>query len=144
MNIEYSENKLTADKYNNFEMKMWNGETTPREQVERFLPHQLFSVCAIKDNEIVGIARLDGDTAYNFYINDIYVLPEYQGKGIGNTMLKKLIKYVKETCIPGTTVCIYLFSSAGKEGFYEKLGFLRRPDSTDGAGMELEFVVDGE
>ena len=139
MNIKYSENTLTVDEYYKFDKKMWNRETFPKEQIERFLPRQLFSISAIIDNEIVGIARLDGDTACNFYINDVYVLPEYQGKGIGSFMMKKLIQYVKEMCIPGTTVYITLFSSKGKEPFYEKLGFERHS-----GGMEMEFVTGDE
>lgn len=30
----------------------------------------------------------------------------------------------------------------GKEGFYEKMGFLRRPHDWEGAGMEIEMKID--
>jgi len=123
-----------------FENKMWN-ETTPKEQVERALAHQLLSVAAIVNNEIVGIARLDGDTAINFYVNDVFVLPEYQGNGIGSSMVERLVGYAKDISIPGTTIYITLFSSKGKEGFYDKLGFVQRPNMTNGAGMEMTISV---
>lgn len=114
---------------------------TTREQAERSFAHQLFSIAAVRDGELVGIARLIGDEAIYWYINDVWVLPEYQGKGIGSSMVKRLIQYAKETSIPGTSVSLCLMSAKGKEGFYEKLGFLRRPHEWEGAGMEMEIHI---
>ena len=141
LNIEYKENVLTADEYIMFESKMGD-PLTSKEQAERSLAHQLFSVIAIIDNEIVGIARLLGDAAIFYYINDVWVLPEYQGKGIGTKLVEKLIEHVKETGIPGTSVSLCLMSAKGKEGFYEKLGFLQRPHGWEGAGMEMEIDIE--
>ena len=42
-----------------------------------------------------------------------------------------------DNSLPGTCVSLNLMSAKGKEAFYEKLGFKRRPSETDGAGMEL-------
>jgi len=141
LNVEYKENVLTADEYIMFESKMGD-PLTSKEQAERSLAHQLFSVIAIIDNEIVGIARLLGDAAIFYYINDVWVLPEYQGKGIGTKLVEKLIEHVKETGIPGTSVSLCLMSAKGKEGFYEKLGFLQRPHGWEGAGMEMEIDIE--
>lgn len=141
MNIEYKENILTADKFNLFESKM-GYPMTPNKQLERALAHSLLSIAATKDNEIIGTALLNGDTASNFYIEAVYVLPDYQGKGIGSSMMKKLIQYVKETSIPETTVYVTLMCEKGKEGFYEKLGFLQRPNTINGAGMELTIDIE--
>lgn len=141
MNIDYKENILTADDYISFERKMGD-PLTSKEQAERSLAHQLFSIAALKDNEIVGIARLIGDAAIFWYINDVWVLPEYQGRGIGSNMVKMLIQYVKQNSIPGTSVSLCLMSAKGKEGFYEKLGFFRRPHDWEGAGMEMEIDIE--
>ena len=141
MNITYRENMLTADEYILFESKMGDAITS-KEQAERSLARQLFSVTALKDNEIVGIARLIGDAAIYFYINDVWVLPEYQGKGIGKELVKRLIQHVKETGIPGTSVSLCLMCAKDKEGFYEKLGFLQRPHGWEGAGMEMEMEIE--
>lgn len=140
MDIEYKENILTADDYIMFERKMGDPITT-KEQAERSLANQLFSLTARKGDEIVGIARLLGDAAIFWYINDVWVLPEYRGKGIGSSMVKKLIQYVKKASIPGTSVSLCLMSAKDKEGFYEKLGFLRRPHEWEGAGMEMEIDI---
>ena len=138
MNIEYRENALTADEYLMLERQMGEVLTT-KEQAERAIANQLFSITAIKDHQIIGIARLLGDGAIYWYVNDVWVLPQYQGMGIGRNMVQKLIQYVKEKSIPGTSVSLCLLSAKGKEGFYEKMGFLRRPHESEGAGMEMEI-----
>jgi len=106
------------------------------------LAHQLYSVTAYLNKEIIGIARLLGDSSIFFYINDVWVLPEYQGKGLGKTLVEWLIKHIKKSCLPGTSVSICLMSAKGKEGFYEKLGFKQRPHDWEGAGMEMELDIE--
>ena len=138
MNIEYCENTLTAEQYLMMGQQMGDPLTT-KEQAERSIAHQLYSITALKDGQIAGIARLLGDAAIYWYINDVWVLPEYQGKGIGSNMVKKLIQYVKEASVPGTSVSLCLMSAKDKEGFYEKLGFFNRPCEWEGAGMEMEI-----
>ena len=89
---------------------------TTKEQAERAIANQLFAVTALKDGQIVGIARLLGDGAIYWYINDVWVLP-------------------------GTGVSLCLMCAKSKEGFYEKLGFFRRPCEWEGAGMEMEIEL---
>jgi len=48
-----------------------------------------------------------------------------------------LIQYVADNSLPGTCVSLNLMSAKGKERFYERLDFKRRPSEADGAGMEL-------
>ena len=140
MNIEYSNNILTADDYLFFIEKMDEEETT-KEQAEITIRNQVFSVTAVKDGEKIGMARLLGDAAIFWLIVDVWVLPEYQGKGIGRAMVERLIRYIKETAPKGYHA-LYLMCAKGKEGFYEKLGFLQRPHDWEGAGMEMELEVE--
>ena len=110
------------------------------EQVTKSMAHNLFSIVAVSDGEIIGMGRLLGDGALFWYINDILILTEHQGKGIGRDIVKRLIQYIKENSTPNTSVPIYLFCAKDKEGFYEKLGFT---DSCkyDGIGMFLDIEV---
>lgn len=48
---------------------------------------------------------------------------------------------MKEASLPGTGVSLCLMCAKGKEGFYEKLGFFRRPCEWEGAGMEMEIEL---
>lgn len=46
-----------------------------------------------------------------------------------------IISMVKNELSSGYKVSLELISSKGKEGFYEKFGFEKRPCDYDGAGM---------
>ena len=56
-------------------------------------------------------------------LQEIIVLPEYQGRGIGKRIVNKLLEHVRNTAIPGTWVEVGLTAVKGKEPFYEKFGF---------------------
>lgn len=65
------------------------------------------------------------------------VLPKYQGKGIGASMMEQVLLYLKENMKTGWSVSVDLMSAIGKENFYEKFGFVKRPRDRRGAGMDL-------
>ena len=53
------------------------------EDVKAALEGTLFSVVIWDDDDPVGIARVVGDRRVVFFIKDVVVHPDYQGKGIG-------------------------------------------------------------
>ena len=109
----------------------------PENQAEVGLKNSLFTVAAIHNNQVIGMGRLVGDGFMICYIQDLIVLPEYQGKGIGTAIMERLMTYISDNAIPETCVTAGLFSAKGKEGFYEKFGFYIRPNDNRGAGMEM-------
>jgi len=140
MNLTYKENILTAEDVILFQRKMsWDED--PKAQWEKSLLNTIYSIVAIKDNEIVAMGRLLGDASIYWYINDVYVLTEYQGCGIGREIVNRLLQYVKENSLLGTEVSVCLMCAQDKEAFYEKLGFRIRPHEYEGAGMEMEIVI---
>ena len=141
MKIVYKENILSADDVLLFQKKM-NWTVDPKEQWEKSLKNALFSVVAVKDDEIIGIGRLLGDGAIYWFITDVFILTRYQSKGIGSEIVNKLLEHVKKTSLPGTEVSVCLMCAQGKEGFYERFGFRCRPHDYEGAGMELELKID--
>lgn len=110
----------------------------PLHQVEAALKNGLFDVSAVCDGKVVGMGRVVGDGAMYWYLQEIIVLPEYQGKGIGKCIVNRLIEYIKSAAIPGTIIYIGLTAVKGKEPFYEKLGFSIHSTST-GMGQYLEM-----
>jgi predicted GNAT family N-acyltransferase len=88
-----------------------------------------------EDNELIGMARILGDKAMSFYIKDFVILPEKQNKGNGKILMNTIIATIKNKLSNGYKVSIELISSKGKEEFYEKFGFEKRPCDYDGAGM---------
>lgn len=87
MNIIYKEHNLTADEFLEIECQMQDMDTTLPEQAEKALSHQICSVAAFSENKIVGIGRLIGDKSIYWILTDIWVLPEYQRKGIGREIV---------------------------------------------------------
>lgn len=61
--------------------------------------------------------------------------PEYQGQGIGREMLSRLMDKALSVADKGETIMINLMAAKDKEPFYEKLGFMRRPNDERGCGM---------
>ncbi|WP_087943105.1 GNAT family N-acetyltransferase [Clostridium cellulovorans] len=83
------------------------------------------------------MGRMFGDNSMSYFIKDVVVSPEYQGKGIGKLLINDMIAFIKEKTPKGWKFCVELMSASGKEVFYEKLGFERRPSVMFGAGMFL-------
>lgn len=139
--IIFKENILKAEDVILFQRKMnWNVDSI--EQWEKSLKNSLFTVSAYDHDELVGMGRLLGDGVIYWYLNDIFVLSEFQGKGIGREIVQRLIDHIKKAGLSKTEVPVCLMSAMGKEGFYEKLGFRSRPHEYEGAGMELVLMID--
>lgn len=120
--FELVDNVLTAEDF--VRLKVVTGFIErPLEQVEIALKNGLFNVSAICDGKVVGMGRLVGDGAMYWYLQEIIVLPEYQGKGIGKSIVNRLLEHIKSNSVPGTNVSVGLTAVKGKEPFYEKLGF---------------------
>jgi len=83
----------------------------------------------------VGMARVIIDYGYIVYIADVIVRPDYQGMGIGRALMSKVKAYIDENIAPGQGKFISLMAAPGKESFYEKYGFIKRPNDTLGCGM---------
>lgn len=99
------------------------------------LPRSLYGVCAWDGGTLVGMGRVIGDGGLVYYIQDLIVLPEHQGRGIGSAMMARLMAYVAAHASPNTIVG--LMAARGKEPFYERYGFTARPTERLGAGMTL-------
>jgi len=114
---------------------------TPLYQAEKALNNGLLTVAAFDNDALVGMGRLVGDGIMYWYIQDVSVLPEYQGKGIGKKIIDKIIEHIDKNSIPETRVTVGLIAAKDKELFYEKLGFIKRPTESHGAGMTKVFIT---
>ncbi len=101
--------------------------------VKAGLNSSCYGVCALIDNYIIGTARIVGDGRTCFYLQDVIVRPEWQGIGIGTAMVENTLKHVENNACHGAVVG--LMSAEGKEAFYERFGFWKRPVKNFGCGM---------
>lgn len=133
--FELADNGLTAEDF--IRLKMAAGFIErPLEQAEKAVKNSLFNVTAICGGKVVGMGRLVGDGAMYWYLQEIIVQPEYQGKGIGKSIVNRLLEHIRSAAIPGTIIDIGLTAVKGKEPFYEKFGFTVRPT---GMGQLMEI-----
>lgn len=105
------------------------GEMT-EEGLAAGLPNALYSVVLELDQEVIGCGRVVGDGGLYFYLQDVIVLPGFQGRGLGARIMEALMAYLDRTARPGAFVG--LMAAEGVEAFYEPYGFRRRPDDRPG------------
>ncbi len=105
--------------------------------VETALDNTLYSLCVYDDNKLIGYGRIIGDKTIFLYIQDIMVIPEYQNKHIGTGIMENLLTQINEYKKINPNIRTYLGASKGKESFYEKFGFISRPNEDLGSGMIL-------
>ena len=84
---------------------------------------------------LIGMGRIVGDGAVICYIQDLIVLPEFHGRGVGSALIRHLCDYVKSLSADGEEMMLALMCAKGREPFYEKHGFVARPTETLGPGM---------
>ena len=131
MNAEYIlvERPPTVEEYQRLrEAVGW--ESVDVEATEIGLRNALFSVCAIYKDKVIGCGRVVSDGGIYFYIQDIIVLPEFQGKGLGRRMMDAVMGYLSSHAHPNAF--IGLMAAKGVSEFYEKYGFAERPPDRPG------------
>lgn len=128
------ENIDNVEEYNYlFDIVGWG--SYPVEISKKALSNNIYSVSIYDNDNIIGYGRIIGDGIIFLYIHDIMVKPEYQGKGIGKTIMQKLLSKVEELRKENPDLLLYLGASKGKEDFYRKCGFITREEAGLGAGM---------
>ena len=134
MQIKYINKTPTVDELNQLTEAVGWGR---RENavVEEALRYTLYSVCAYDEDKLIGYGRIIGDKTIFLHIHDVMVRPEYQSMGIGTGIMNKILDKVNEYRRVNLSIRVYLGASKGKEGFYEKFGFVSRPNEILGAGM---------
>lgn len=95
-----------------------------------------YATFAVRDGgRIIAMARLIGDGGMAFYLKDLIVSPDYQGKGIGRELLSYVEDFVRGELKEGWWSYLQLMSAKGKEEFYLKCGYKAHPHERSGAGF---------
>ena len=136
MKIKYIEKTPTPTEFNKLTKSVGWG-TRENSIVKEALNNTLYSLCVYDVDKLIGYGRIIGDKTIFLYIQDIMVIPEYQNKKIGTEIMNKLIEKINEYKKINPDIRTYLGASKGKESFYEKFGFVSRPNEELGAGMIL-------
>ena len=101
------------------------------EVVKKALEKDLFSICVMDADKLIGIGRVIGDGALYFYIQDVIVSPNYQCKGIGKLIMKNIEVFITQNA--NNNSFVGLMAAEGVKEFYCNFGYLERP--VDQPGM---------
>ncbi len=127
--IEIVERVPTIEEYSELRREVgW--KSLGEEMTEKGLRNSIFSVCAIYKNKVIGCGRVIGDGAVYFYVQDIMVLPEFQRKGIGKSIMASIMQWLGKQVSDNSFVG--LMATKGNSKFYEKYGFQERPPDRPG------------
>ena len=78
-----------------------------------------FMVARSLEGRIVGMARVISDGYSDAYIQDVVVLPNYRGGGVG----RELVRRLTQVCVARKISWVGLVAEPGTQGIYEDLGF---------------------
>lgn len=101
-----------------------------REMTAKGLAHALYSVCILHQGRVIGCGRVIGDGGLYFYLQDIIILPAFQGEGLGKRLMQAITAYLNKNAQPGAF--IGLMAAAGVSDFYTQFGFKVRPSDQPG------------
>ncbi len=140
--MEYREKICSYEDYSRLRASVgWTNFS--KAQAEAALSRSLYAVAAVEGNQTVAIGRLIGDGLY-YMIADVIVRPDFQGRKIGTSILRMLLKYADDHTPDGGRSSIQLIAEKGREPFYEALGFKRIPHEFCGSGMrKIIRKIDG-
>ena len=87
--------------------------------LKRLLSGSLCVVGAFERGRLIGMGRAISDGACDAYVQDVIVLPEHRGKGVGRRILREILKVIR----PRRCRWIGLIARPGTESFYRQAGF---------------------
>ena len=97
----------------------WTSYTEKPELLQQAVHNSLYVLGAFDHDQLIGLIRVVGDGLTIIYIQDLLVLPAYQNKGIGSTLINKVRKefrYVRQQVL-------LTMEEPETRAFYEKNGF---------------------
>lgn len=89
---------------------------------ERILAAPVFAVVAENSqHEVIGCALLLGDQASFYYVKDVVVHPDWQGKRIGSMLMKEIARWLDDNAPENAFVCLITGEHLGP--FYKQFDF---------------------
>jgi dihydrofolate synthase/folylpolyglutamate synthase len=124
--VRNSFNKFVAQDFTEDGRKKFLGEQTPEKQNERAKTRSVY--VALENNKLVGMV----EATYPDHLNRIFVNENYQGKGIG----KKLMKKIENTFKQKGSMKMKVYASPFAIRFYQSIGYKK----TNGMTHRFGFV----
>ncbi len=97
----------------------WREEAAWRAAIPAMIRGSFCVLLARDGGRIVGMGRVISDGASDAYIQDVVVLQDHRGRGIGREIVRRLA----DRCVRAGISWIGLVAEPGTQAFYEPLGF---------------------
>ena len=102
--------------YSEEQMTQWNDALTiTQEYIQTNFAYKL-----IQENKVIGYYSYFNTEIYTVKLDNLFVLPEYIGKGYGNYLMDNFLNRIKEN---RDVKKILLDADPNAEKFYQKFGF---------------------
>ena len=143
MKITYNEERLSSTEYIDFLKRTNLGSQYPKERfferIEKLVKNVSISLIARDESKkIVGVLFGLTDFCYWLYVTDLGVDRNYEGQGIGSTLMRK----AHEIAGGEKDIAVYLIANENAIPFYEKLGMKLAGDVMEYNKIEwTEFTV---
>ena len=143
MKITYNEERLRSTEYIDFLKRTNLGSQYPKERfserIEKLVKNVSISLVARDESKkIVGVLFGLTDFCYWLYVTDLGVDRNYEGQGIGSTLMRK----AHEIAGGEKDIAVYLIANENAIPFYEKLGMKLAGDVMEYNKIEwTEFIV---
>lgn len=109
----------------------WLGNKTPQMVASWFESPTNFSLVAVEQGEVIGVALLTGAGKLAL----CYLLPEARGKGVGKALLARM----EQTACNWGVKALQLHSTATGEAFFASQGYIRAGNVRSPYGVETIF-----
>ncbi|HCQ13397.1 GNAT family N-acetyltransferase [Flavobacterium sp.] len=102
--------------YSEEQMTQWNDALTiTKDYIQTNFAYKL-----IQENQVIGYYSYFNSEAAIIKLDNLFILPEYIGKGFGNQLMQDFLNRIKENC---DIKKIVLDADPNAEKFYQKFGF---------------------
>ena len=135
--IQIKEERISAEEYIDFLKRTNLGSQYPKERfesrIEKLVKNVSISLVA-RNSEgiIVGVLFGLTDLAYWLYVTDLGVDRDYEGQGIGRT----LMKMAHEKAGGEKDIAVYLIANEDAIPFYEKIGMSKSDEVMEYSKIE--------
>lgn len=114
----------TAEEYLNLVTAVGWEHHSNNDMTEKILSAPIYAVAAENavNNQCIGCAMLLSDRASFYYVKDVMVHPDWQGKGVGSMLMKQLTDWLDSNAPENAYVC--LITPENLAPFYKQFDFV--------------------